>query len=59
MYLQVKIPENGTRNVFSDEQPTNQLPLFFFDVKVLTQWCKSHLHSPKITKESTVYVFRA
>ena len=37
MYLQVKMPENGRKNVFSDKQTTNKLPLMFLDAKVLTQ----------------------
>ena len=36
MYLQVKMLQNGTKNVFSDEQTTNKVPLVFLDVKVLT-----------------------
>ena len=36
MYLQVKVLENGTKNVFSDEETTNKVPLLFLDVKVLT-----------------------
>ena len=43
MYLQVKMPENGTRNVFSDEETTNKVPVMLLDVKVLTEWYESRL----------------
>ena len=36
MYLQVKIPENGRKNVFRDKQTTNKVAVMFLDVKVLT-----------------------
>ena len=36
MYLQVKIPENGRKNVFRDKQTTNKVSVVFLDVKVLT-----------------------
>ena len=36
-YFQVKIPENGRKNIFRDKQPTNKVKLIFFDVKVLTE----------------------
>ena len=43
MYLQVKMPENGTKNIFREQQTRNKVPLVVLDVKVLTQWCESRL----------------
>ena len=43
MYLQVKMPENGKKNVFSDEETTNKVPLMLLDVKVLTEWYEGRL----------------
>ena len=43
MYLQVKMLENGTTTVFSDEETTNKVPLMLLDVKVLTEWYESRL----------------
>ena len=37
MYLKVKMPENGRKNVFKGKQTTNKVPLMFLDVKVLTE----------------------
>ena len=35
MYLQVKMQENGTKNIFRDKQTTKKVPLVFLDVIVL------------------------
>ena len=37
MYLQVQMPENGTKKIFSNKQTTDNVPLMFLDVKVLMQ----------------------
>ena len=37
MYLQVKMPENGRKNIFRNKEITNKVPLMFLDVKVLTE----------------------
>ena len=36
MYFQVKMQENGTKNIFRDKQTTNKVALIFLDVKVLS-----------------------
>ena len=43
MYLQVKMSENGRKNLFRDEQTTNKVAVLFLDVKVLTQLYESCL----------------
>ena len=37
MYLQVKTPENGRKNVFREKQTTKKVPLTFLDVKALME----------------------
>ena len=37
MYVQVKVPENGKKNIFRDKETTNKIPLMFLDVNVLTK----------------------
>ena len=37
MHFQVKMPENGRKKIFRDEQTTNKVQLIFLDVKVLTE----------------------
>ena len=37
MYVQVKMPENGTKNVFRELETTKNQQLKFVDVKVLTE----------------------
>ena len=37
MYLQVKMPENGRKNVFRDKLITSKVPVMFLDVKVVTE----------------------
>ena len=37
MYLQVKMPENGRKNVFRDKQTRRKVPVMFLDVKVVTE----------------------
>ena len=37
MYLQVKIPENGTKNVFRNKHTTGKVPLIILEVKALTE----------------------
>ena len=37
MYLQVKTPENGTKNVFRDKQTTKKVPVSFLDAKIYTE----------------------
>ena len=37
MYLQVKMPENGGKNVFRGEQTTSKISVMLSDVKVLTK----------------------
>ena len=37
MYLQVQMPQNGTKKIFSDKQRTNKVPQMFLEVKVLRQ----------------------
>ena len=37
MCFQVKIPENGRKNIVRDKQRTNNVAPIFLDVKVLTE----------------------
>ena len=37
MHFQVKTPQNGTENIFSDKQTINKVPLMFLVAKVLTE----------------------
>ena len=37
MHFQVKMAENGRKNIFRDKQTTSKAPLMFLDVKVLTE----------------------
>ena len=37
MYFQVKMPENGRKNMFRDEQTTHKVPLMLLDIKILMQ----------------------
>ena len=37
MHFQVKMPENGRKKIFREEQTTNKVPLMLFDIKVLTE----------------------
>ena len=37
MHFQIKMRENGRKNMFREKQTTNKLPLMFLDVKVLTE----------------------
>ena len=35
--FQVKMTENGRKNIFTDNQTTNKVPLMFLDLKALTE----------------------
>ena len=37
MHFQVKMAENGRKNIFKDKQTTHKVPLMFLDVKVLME----------------------
>ena len=37
IYLQVKMPQNGRKNVFRDKQIKNKVPLLFLHAKLLTE----------------------
>ena len=37
MHFQVKMPENGTKNIFREKQTINKVPLMFLDVKGFTE----------------------
>ena len=37
MHLQVKKPENGRINLFTDKQVTSKVPLIFLSVKILKE----------------------
>ena len=37
MYLQIQMPQNGTKKIFSKKQTTRKVPLLVLDVKVLKQ----------------------
>ena len=37
MHFQVKIPENGGNNIFTDKKATKKVPLKFLDVKMLAE----------------------
>ena len=36
MYFQLKVPGNGSKNIFRDTQTRKKVPVMFFDVKVIT-----------------------
>ena len=37
MNFEVKMPQNGRKNIFRDKQTTKKVPLIFLDVQVVTQ----------------------
>ena len=37
MYIQVQMPQNGTKKIFIDKQLNKEVPPMFLDVKVLRQ----------------------
>ena len=37
MFFEVKKPENGSNNIYRDEQTTNRVSLMLLDAKVLTE----------------------
>ena len=37
MYIQTQMPQSGTKNIFSNKETTNKVPLMFLNVKVLKQ----------------------
>ena len=37
MQFEVKMSENGRKNIFRQKQPANNILLMFLDVKVLTE----------------------
>ena len=57
MYLQVKMQENGRKDIFREMQTTNKVQLIFLDVKMFTERSHWRLWMLEIKKEGTVYVF--
>ena len=37
MNFEVKMPQNGRKNIFRDKQTTKKVPLIFLDVQVVTE----------------------
>ena len=37
MDFQVKVPENGRKNIFRNKETIKKVPVMFLDVKVLTE----------------------
>ena len=37
MNFEVKMPQNGRKNIFRDKQTTKKVPLTFLDVQVVTE----------------------
>ena len=37
MHSEVKMPQNGTKDIFRDKQTRNKEPLMFLDAKVLAE----------------------
>ena len=37
MHFQVKLAENGKKNILRDNETTNKAPLMFLDVKILAE----------------------
>ena len=56
-HFQDKIPENGRKNIFRDRKTTNNVPLMFLDVKVLTERKQWGFWTSSRRKQGTVYVF--
>ena len=57
MYFQVKMLENGRKNIFRDKKTVNKVPLLFLHVKVLTEKQQLPFWTLSTNKQGTVYVF--
>ena len=57
MHFQVKIQENGRKNISGDKQTGKKVPLLFLHVKVLTERQQLHFWALSTNKQGTVYVF--
>ena len=49
--------DNGRNNIFKDKQTTNQVPLMFLDVKVLSQRWQLRFWTVSTIEEGAVHVF--
>ena len=57
MYFQVKVPENGSKNIFEEKETTHKIGLIFLDVNVLTEsWILLFCALPT-NKQGAVSVF--
>ena len=57
MHFHVKMPENGRKNIFTDKQTRNKVPLMFLDVQAITERCELRFWTVSKTRQGTVYVF--
>ena len=37
MHFHVKMPQNGKKNIFREEETKNKIPLMFLDAKILME----------------------
>ena len=57
MDFQVKMVENGRKNILTEKQTKNKVPLLLLHVKVLTERQELHFWTLSTNKQGTVYVF--
>ena len=57
IHFQVNMADNGRNNIFKDKQTTNQVPLMFLDVKVLSQRWQLRFWTVSTIEEGAVHVF--
>ena len=57
MYFQIKMPEKGSKNIFTGNQTIKQVPLMFLDNKVLSEKYQLRFWTMSTNKERAVYVF--
>ena len=56
MHFQVKMIENGRKNIFRDKQTANKVPLLFLHVKVRTERQQLPFWTLSTNKQGTVYL---
>ena len=56
MHFQVKMMENGRKNIFRDKQTANKVPLLFLHVKVRTESQQLPFWTLSTNKQGTVYL---
>ena len=53
----MKLPENGRKNIFTDKQTTNKIPLMLLDINVLMESQILHFSTAPTNKQGAVHVF--